>query len=36
MLADPEARQERAAALQRRIASRHDVATYEQAVAEIV
>ncbi len=35
MLADPGARQERAAALQRRIAANHDDTTYDRAVAEI-
>jgi glycosyltransferase involved in cell wall biosynthesis len=35
MLADPGARQERAAALQRRIAANHDGTTYDRAVAEI-
>ncbi len=36
MLADPGARQERAAALQRRIAAQHDGTTYGRAVAEIM
>lgn len=35
MLADPQARRSRAAALQRRIAERHSGAAYTQAVAEI-